>query len=665
MAMLDPLFTPGLVPPGLIPESFPPPGPAIGPFEPDMAQAAREAAAARSRRGGRRGGYDPQFIEGPSDADTMRQLNAGAPSDSAPNFPPPSIASPASAAPMPPPAAPPSPDASSAPPPGPLATDQSWLGMLNMINPNAAPPGWMSSRAALPVTSTSTSGSMPPAISTPQATQAAAAESPSAVPDSSLLGRLFKGIGDAVKGVDDWRKENRTTLMALGAGMAGAQSLGQGLNRGMTMAVPAMEADLKQRQLNQSIPVLRDRLMKSQGMSASEAMETAQAAATNPAIMQQLLPGLFGPKQRKFTQISEDAFGGKVYGFVDEVTNKVYDLSGQEVAGGGAGGAGIGGGSEFLAKGVSQIDHGLVGENYLKQFSPEVQAAVRNYVNGESMPTGNPRKGFTQAVKMIAQKYGQDIGFPADDTNYVERRKLRDQLASGAPNSLGGQLRSGKTAIEHLADVSDAAVDLNNSGGWGISKLAQAINFMRGQTTDQAAKVKAIDDASQHYGQEITKFYAGSPGGEAERQRFLTSIGARNAPNELASVLEAEKRLIPGKMDTIEDDIRSRLGDAGLARYPISADPRMQKALSRLDANIAKLRGIAPASSETQSASGQPARPASKADYDALPNGASYMAPDGAERIKTGSTPPIPGARKALDGHWYVGGPGNYHRIIY
>jgi hypothetical protein len=64
----------------------------------------------------------------------------------------------------------------------------------------------------------------------------------------------------------------------------------------------------------------------------------------------------------------------------------------------------------FLAPGVKQIDSSLTGQDYLKQFSPEVQAAVQNYVDGKSMPTGNPRKGFTQTVKMIAQKYGADTG---------------------------------------------------------------------------------------------------------------------------------------------------------------------------------------------------------------------------------------------------------------
>jgi len=66
-------------------------------------------------------------------------------------------------------------------------------------------------------------------------------------------------------------------------------------------------------------------------------------------------------------------------------------------------GSGESGTSSFLASGVKQIDSNLTGSDYLKQFSPEVQAAVNNYIDGKSTPTGNPRKGFTQAVKMIAR----------------------------------------------------------------------------------------------------------------------------------------------------------------------------------------------------------------------------------------------------------------------
>src|SRR5262249_37921867 len=60
------------------------------------------------------------------------------------------------------------------------------------------------------------------------------------------------------------------------------------------------------------------------------------------------------------------------------------------------------------------------------------------YVDGRAMPTGNPRKGFTQTIKQIAQKYGADIGLPADDTTFGARSTMRKNLSTAAPNSLGG-----------------------------------------------------------------------------------------------------------------------------------------------------------------------------------------------------------------------------------
>src|SRR5262249_50678639 len=154
--------------------------------------------------------------------------------------------------------------------------------------------------------------------------------------------------------------------------------------------------------------------------------DMARLAASNPTIMQQVIPSLFGPKNLKWTQIGEDAFGNKQFGFVDEATGRIVQPgTGGAPALGAQGQSAESGSTGFLAPGVKQIDSSLTGDNYLKQFSPEVQSAVKAYVNGEAMPTGNPRKGFTQTVKMIAQKYGNDTGVQVDDAAFAERRKMR------------------------------------------------------------------------------------------------------------------------------------------------------------------------------------------------------------------------------------------------
>jgi hypothetical protein len=241
------------------------------------------------------------------------------------------------------------------------------------------------------------------------------------------------------------------------------------------------------------------------------------------------------------------------------------------------------GGSDEIFPGV---DSNLRGEDYLKQFPQEIQQGARDFIAGRVMPTGNPRK--TNVVRMVAGKYGSDIGVPADDTAFTERRNLRSQLTSGAPSSMGGQLRNGTTAMDHLAKVAESAVNLNNSGGWGIAPLAHAINYARGVTTQQSAAMENLKDEAAHYGQEITKFYAGSPGGEAERERFLTSLSGVKSPQELAAVIEAELALIPGKMSQIKEEISTKLGpyvDKEYAQKFAEQDAhsaRIQAALDRL-----------------------------------------------------------------------------------
>lgn len=152
--------------------------------------------------------------------------------------------------------------------------------------------------------------------------------------------------------------------------------------------------------------------------------------------------------------------------------------------------------------------------------------------------------------------------------------------------------------MEHLATAAEAAADLGNYGGWGIAPLAHAINAARGITTGQAGKVGALNGASQHYGQEITKFYAGSPGGEAERERFLGSFNGAKSPTELADVLEMEGSLIPAKMDQINEDVATTMGAHADPLHATYA-ARQQAAREKLNAAIAKLRGGA--------APGQPA----------------------------------------------------------
>lgn len=335
----------------------------------------------------------------------------------------------------------------------------------------------------------------------------------------------------------------------------------------------------QQKNLTAQYHALRQALI-SNGETPQAAASKALIATMNPEAAKTIIPELFTTKE-KYQKTGVDALGNETYGFVNERDQTINGKSA-----GTEGGQSTGG---FLAPGVKSIDSSLTGGDYLKQFSPEVQAAVQNYIDGKSTPTGNPRKGFTQTVKMIAQKVGADTGQQVDDTTFAARRQMRNQLSSSAPASLGGQINIGNTAAGHLADLTQKALELGNVDT-GIAPLTSMVNSARGLGTEQAAKMEALKGAAQHYGQEITKFYAGSPGGTAERDRFIESVNGARSPKELAAILSTEGELMRSRLDALGGQIKGVLGEEGMKQYPVLR-PDGEAALAKVEQNVSKLKG--------------------------------------------------------------------------
>lgn len=222
------------------------------------------------------------------------------------------------------------------------------------------------------------------------------------------------------------------------------------------------------------------------------------------------------------------------------------------------------------------VDPNLTGWDYAKQYPVEVQDAARAYMNGSVMPTGNARnQGISTMAKMVAQKVATDLGRPelADDTLYPQRRQMQVELAkTTAPQALGGQITFGGTALGHLAQYATDLSDLHNVSG-GLTPIGHGVNWIESLGPDQAGKINKASADAQHYGQEITKFYGGGPGGEGERNRFLAiSDPTTKTPQELAGVIRGERDLIPERYAQIRANIDNVLGPEAAA-----------KALARLD----------------------------------------------------------------------------------
>jgi len=371
---------------------------------------------------------------------------------------------------------------------------------------------------------------------------------------------------------------------------AGLQSLGHGGS--IIGALTGNRTDpqsVAQQNLTGQYQAVRQTLLQS-GLSPQEANSKAMLAVMNPEAGKTILTEALTNRE-KWGEVGTDALGNKQMGFINE---RDQTVNGRPLGAEGAASSGSAG--AFLAPGVKQVDSSLKGPEYLAQFSPEVQQAAKDYVAGKAMPTGNPRKGFTQTVQMIARKYGADIGESVDDATYSARRTMRNQLSSSAPSSLGGQINIGNTAAGHLADLTQKALELGNVDT-GIAPLTAAVNGVRGLGTEQAAKMEALKGAAQHYGQEITKFYAGSPGGTAERDRFIESVNGARSPKELAAILATEGELMRSRLDALGGQIRGVLGEEGAKEYPVLRSDG-QAALAKVEANVSRLRaGQGPAPS--------------------------------------------------------------------
>jgi hypothetical protein len=381
--------------------------------------------------------------------------------------------------------------------------------------------------------------------------------------------------GGFAAGVGNFLGNNPLMLMALGGGIAQG-----GIGRGLAAAVPAAQYEQQQRK-NQAEQAATYQALLNAGVPHRQAV----AAALNRDVLKTISGAYFDTKP-SFTQIGEDMYGNKQFGFVHPATGKVVPIGGGTPEAGGAPAVGLP---------IGGINHSLKGEDYLAQFPPEMQDAIKNYIEGKSLPTGNPRSNFAHTIKMSAQKYGEDIGMPVNDVTFMNRRKMRTDLSSSLPKSMGGVISNGKGAFSHLADLSDEFVTLTNARGRD-ALFAGDIGSAANSASNVIApsSVTKVADNALKYGREAAKFYAATGGGAGERMHALKITAARTSTaNEQAAFLETEKKMMIERLQQKEAQIRDTLGQAYLDQNPVMTK-ELQHTVTKIDTNIARLRQQTP-----------------------------------------------------------------------
>lgn len=326
----------------------------------------------------------------------------------------------------------------------------------------------------------------------------------------------------------------------------------------------------------------------------------ARAATLNPEILKQIAPAYFDT-QPKLQDTGTDPLSGQ-HSFVWARPNMAGQPGGITPAI--TNGAPVQGGQPgqqqaapaTLTGILSSIEQGKnsgeARDQLLQRVPLQYRSAAQAMLNGESLPTNFSMRG---QVRDTALNIAHAIDDTFSENDIVGRRKMYTDLNSSSPNSMGGIMANGKSAFGHLATAGEKMVDLGNYnvGGIGGGLAANAVNTV-GNTLGSSAtqgKISAVKDALGHYGQESTKFYAGTGGGEGERTAALNNNNPVSASGEQqASFIQTEKELMLERFAQKEAQIRQQLGDGYLQAHPLLG-PRDQQNLQRIDAAIAKLRG--------------------------------------------------------------------------
>jgi hypothetical protein len=347
-------------------------------------------------------------------------------------------------------------------------------------------------------------------------------------------------------------------------------------------------AGIQQQNLRAQFQATRNVLRQS-GLSDQEATSKAMLAVLNPEAAKTILPEALTSKQE--FKLVKDALGGEHGIWVDKLNQTVKSAEAE----GGGGPVGSSGGFSVLAPGVKQYNPSLSGDDYMAQFSPEVQNAAKAYMRGDVQPSGNPRnQGIETLAKKVAQKYGADMGIPVSDALYAEKRKYRTELGTNSPNSAGGQAKAFNQGIDHLSHLADNLEKLDNSNGMGIPVVAGVVNSVRqGVSNEQSA----ISDEAKSLGQtvagEVGKLFSGSAGGgvherELTRDRFDT---VKSKP-QLAAALRATIETMQGGLHALEQRRDSILGpNSGVELV----DQTTREKIAKIQGVIDRLEGKASA----------------------------------------------------------------------
>lgn len=237
----------------------------------------------------------------------------------------------------------------------------------------------------------------------------------------------------------------------------------------------------------------------------------------------------------------------------------------------------------------------VAGDDYLKLLPPEMRNIVKNLAHYKVNPGSlSIMGGHRERMLGAALRYDPEY----DQAAYNARAAAIKEFNAGGPTSPAGQITAGNTAMQHLKELLEAAEDLKNRPellqGLAnkdirvISPLAARLQNATIEGTSKGEPLARFRNAANHYSEEVTKFYSGSAGSEAEKTRALRTLDPSLSVQELRAALREEAKLMSGKVNALQDRFKNALGPKawltaieGLPQFPV-LQKKTEEALNQI-----------------------------------------------------------------------------------
>lgn len=216
---------------------------------------------------------------------------------------------------------------------------------------------------------------------------------------------------------------------------------------------------------------------------------------------------------------------------------------------------------------------------------PHLGKLVKGLADYEINPNSlSIRGGHREKILALVKDYDPSY----DQTLYNAKQRAVTEFFAGGNTSPAGILTNGNTAILHLGEMYDLVDKMHGQPGvisQGLDKAALAgipfVSYVASQLRNAALKGTpegaALTDfmtAKQRFTEEVTKFYSGSTGAEAERDRALKLLDEAKSPTELKSNIKTDLKLMRDKVEQMQGRLIGAMGP-GTWKNAVKRDPNL------------------------------------------------------------------------------------------